>query len=35
MAVCEVCDEPVLFVPIFGWRHMTLQEFDHDVEVER
>lgn len=29
---CQFCNEPIVFVPIFGWQHMTLEGFDHDAE---
>lgn len=35
MKYCNICDEPVVFVPIFGWQHMTLEGLDHDVRLRR
>lgn len=35
MKTCRTCNEPVIFVLIKGWTHMTIQEFDHEPEVSR
>ena len=33
MKYCRLCKEPVIFVPLIGWSHMTFEEFDHDVRL--
>lgn len=35
MKYCEICDEPVLFIPILGWQHMTYEGLDHEVRLRR
>lgn len=35
MRTCRICAEPVVFLPLVGWQHVTLQGWDHDVEVSR
>lgn len=34
MKTCAVCNEPVIFLPLVGWAHMTFQEFDHEARVK-
>lgn len=30
---CRVCGEPIVFVPIFGWQHLSLAQFiDHGAK---
>lgn len=33
MKTCKRCGEPVIFVPLIGWTHMTFEEFDHEAVV--
>lgn len=33
MKTCRICHEPLVFLPLIGWCHMTIQ--DHDPKVTR
>ena len=35
MKYCDLCGEPVIFVLIIGWQHVTLSGIDHDVRLRR
>jgi len=33
MRYCKECNEPVVFMLLVGWTHVTFAQFDHDVEI--
>lgn len=35
MDYCAICYEPIIFLPLVGWRHWTGQEWDHRAMVRR